>query len=626
MPSKVQAEYEKSPKVKVEKEYRPFRDVLESPGIPPRGRPFHPHETLRDLILIMFLTGAIFLVAGVSPPPLHEPADPNGQPEVILPDWYLLWAYGALKAAPEMEVFGFAFTALTIGTLAQVILMGLISNIPFIDRGHEKRPLESPWAAAMGIGGIMLIFMMSIYSVDLVVHAYYFADIMEFDQFRVVLTLLSMAVPIVSTIITWAAIRTITPNLTMETKEDMEDVYKFGVQTKEQQRIYEYRLNKCYGCKKCEDFCPLTTLGIIKDLNLVNNIYLGITEDTWTCLTCGRCTAVCPQEMDYTAFILTKRQQLASQRPKVADKGMLTEIAEMEADMVDEEWPFVPLARKSEWAYYGGCLRHFDNVMNLPYNFMATQDSALRLLKECGIDAQVLEIKCTGHDQYMQALTETYERLKDYNIRRIKDSGVKKIVATCAECVYAFKIMYDLPNVLPGLEIYHLSEVLDMHKDKLSLSLPKETKVTFHDPCRLGRQMGVYDAPRTLIESTKGAELVEMASNRENSLCCGVPGFTMCLENKPIRQERFRQAKEAGAEVMACGCPKCIMHYLCVGGGDELLKDVQVVDLAYFLAQGLNNKDPRVVPASAPAPAAAARPGPKPLAADGGVDVEVRGG
>ncbi len=131
------------------------------------GFPFWPHEFLRDMALVLiFVAGMIYLSAFI-PYYLEAPADPAGQPEVILPDWYLLWSYGLLKIAVSVKIFG---VELMTGDLAGVLLNGVVVGfmiiVPFISRGVARRPTQAAAMAGFGVFGMLLGITLSVYSVD----------------------------------------------------------------------------------------------------------------------------------------------------------------------------------------------------------------------------------------------------------------------------------------------------------------------------------------------------------------------------------------------------------------------------------------------------------------------------
>ena len=132
----------------------------------------------------------------------------------------------------------------------------------------------------------------------------------------------------------------------------------------------------------------------------------------------------------------------------------------------------------------------------------------------------------------------------------------------------------------------HISEFLaeKIGKDELKLKEIKK-KVTYQDPCRLGRHLGIYDASRKVLESIPGIQLVEMEHNRADSICCGTSAFTNCDSySNMIRKERLSEAKATGAEILITSCPKCQTHFRCamVDKGEEHrpIPKIEIMDLA----------------------------------------------
>ena len=112
-------------------------------------------------------------------------------------------------------------------------------------------------------------------------------------------------------------------------------------------------------------------------------------------------------------------------------------------------------------------------------------------------------------------------------------------------------------------------------------------EVTYHDPCRLGRHMGIYDAPRAALTSN-GVALKEMEHSREKALCCGVSSFMNCNEQtKALRIARMDEAAATGAKTLITTCPKCLAHFNCLKNEKDAVKkyDLDVVDLSVFLAR-----------------------------------------
>jgi heterodisulfide reductase subunit D len=225
--------------------------------------------------------------------------------------------------------------------------------------------------------------------------------------------------------------------------------------------------------------------------------------------------------------------------------------------------------------------------------------------------------KCCGHDLYWMGDEENFEVLARYNAALMKESGAKSVVCSCPECYWILKRKY--PEFADfDLEVLHISEFLSDQVEKGALQLgtgdqKKKGKVTYQDPCRLGKYLGmydavtgtilrlgadllenyrgVYDAPRFLLEKA-GFELAEMEFSREMANCCGGPNaWINCgTANKMMQLNRLEEAKATQSDVLVTACPKCQVHLKCgMYGEPPQGKDVTIAikDLVTILAEAI---------------------------------------
>ncbi|MFB6299509.1 MAG: cytochrome bc complex cytochrome b subunit [Halobacteriales archaeon] len=138
------------------------RDVL--------GFPTWPHETIRNLSLVSFFVGMILLLSAALPPHLGPPANPSRTPAVILPDWYLYWSFGLLKLGPlnpDLAILGGdkLMADRTYGVLANLVVVGIVAIVPFLNKGNARRPVEQPFWASVGVAGVVFSFTVSVLSI-----------------------------------------------------------------------------------------------------------------------------------------------------------------------------------------------------------------------------------------------------------------------------------------------------------------------------------------------------------------------------------------------------------------------------------------------------------------------------
>jgi Fe-S oxidoreductase len=300
------------------------------------------------------------------------------------------------------------------------------------------------------------------------------------------------------------------------------------------------------------------------------------TKDIWTCLTCGLCPMECPQQVDFLSFIKEERER---KKPlEIAHLGIFSELAELSSKLSDNiSDNIIDKSVDSKYGYFPGCVDSLGLLLHdIKTDFGEITTSSLKLLDKIGIKPRIMNMKCCGHDVLWQGKKDVFDRLKSSNIKYIKDSGIDTLITSCAECYRTFSKDYDL-----GIKVVHTSELLD----KLGLKINAD--VTYHDPCRLGRHMGVYDAPRKALTSN-GVKIIEMEHSRENALCCGVSSFMNCNEQtKALRITRMNEAAATGVKTLITTCSKCLAHFNCLKNEKEPEKkyDFDVVDLSVYLAR-----------------------------------------
>jgi len=182
-------------------------------------------------------------------------------------------------------------------------------------------------------------------------------------------------------------------------------------------------------------------------------------------------------------------------------------------------------------------------------------------------------------------------RLAEHNLREISGAKAKQVVTTCPECYVTLKVEY--PRYFGSLdfEVVHISQLLAEKVADGELKFHRSAKkVTYHDPCRLGRFSSIYDEPRTIIDAIPGVELLEMPRSRTSALCCGTQAWMNCgTVNKQIQSERLREASATGADVLLTFCPKCQIHFRCAMHDDRLGEElgIEIEDVTSLAAKAL---------------------------------------
>ena len=241
--------------------------------------------------------------------------------------------------------------------------------------------------------------------------------------------------------------------------------------------------------------------------------------------------------------------------------------------------------KSPEVLFWVGCAGSFDDRAKKITKAFA------KILIEAKVDFAVLgtEESCTGDPAKRSGNEFLFQMQAVTNIEVLNAYEVKKIVTTCPHCFNTLKNEY--PELGGSYEVMHHTEFLKtlLEEGRISIEGGKYTgkRITFHDPCYLGRANGVYEAPRDLIRKLEG-ELVEMRRCKSNGLCCGAGGAQMFKDaekgEKEIYVERTEEALETAPDLIATGCPFCSTMMTDGIKNKEKEKSVQVMDIAELIA------------------------------------------
>ena len=379
--------------------------------------------------------------------------------------------------------------------------------------------------------------------------------------------------------------------------------------------IKETKTYYCLECGKCTSICPVARYDpAFSPRMMIENALLGFEDELvldrelFSCLTCYTCQQECPSDVDFPIFVRKARTiaQDNGQHGICAHSGQLQSLARLMTSPTIKQKRLEWLSREysvsenSDVLFWVGCAPYFEPIFeDIEFRALDITEASLKVLNLLGIKPKLLpDEKCCGHDALWTGDIETFKKLAEHNATQIKEAGVKKIVFSCPEGYRTFKL--DYPNYVDlGCEVQHISELLvekigqkgvkfKERKEKASSII----KVTYQDPCRLGRHLGVYDAPRKVLESIPGIELVEMRHSGLESICCGTSAFTNCDSySNMLRSERLSEAVETGAELLITACPKCQTHFRCamVDKGEEHrpTPKIEIMDLVNLVANAM---------------------------------------
>jgi Fe-S oxidoreductase len=334
----------------------------------------------------------------------------------------------------------------------------------------------------------------------------------------------------------------------------------------------------CYQCAKCVAVCPVDIVGDYGPRKLYKHAQTGTdlmkSPDLWLCTTCSNCLRVCPKEVNMIKIMPAAREQaildgnfvpqeLQDAFENTAKSGNPLGQPQRKRDAwIQSAGVPVPiikdLARPVDVLWYVGSYPSYH-----PRNIAAAV-AAARIFSVLGIDFAILgkEEKDDADTQRLAGEKGLFEMMSEYNIQTFNKYEWKEMVVTGPHELNAFKNIY--PKFGFEGSVLHYTTFLARYLEQLKPLLKHEVKlkVTYHDPCYLGRHNEEYEAPRKLLEAIPGVELVEMPRNRENGYCCGGGGGGMWMDSfsgqhikMRLSDKRAMEAASTGANILAVACP-----------------------------------------------------------------------
>ncbi len=357
----------------------------------------------------------------------------------------------------------------------------------------------------------------------------------------------------------------------------------------------------CYQCGKCDTVCPWNRVRKFSMRKLIREATFGVSEiekeEIWRCTTCGKCPQRCPRDVKQIDDMISLRRMAtgygvfpAAVKPYRAVSSGLTgqgnpfnEDRKTRADWA-EGLNVKTFAEGMDVLYFPCCYCSYDPRLK------KVAQATVKILQKAGVDFGILGSKenCCGESIRRTGNEEVFKKLAKENIKTFIDNGVKKILVSSPHCYHTFKNEY--PDFKVNFDIIHVSQYLSALVSEGKLQITKEygKKVTYHDPCYLGRHNGVYDEPRGVLKGIPGLELNELPEARVDSMCCGMGGGRIWAETE--KHERFsnlrvEQAIELGAEEVVTSCPYCITALEDSRLVTNHADDIQIKDITEILQE-----------------------------------------
>lgn len=331
-------------------------------------------------------------------------------------------------------------------------------------------------------------------------------------------------------------------------------------------------------------------------------------EELWACTACKACDEVCPVDIEIMDKILDMRRYLS-----LMESNFPPELGNAYRNMENQSNPWgIDNNSRAAWAdgldvaiiepgetleheylYFVGCAGSFDDKNR------AVARATTQLLQRAGVDFAILGPSelCNGDAARRSGNEYLFQMLATHNIATMQAMGTQKIITQCPHCFNT--LLNEYPQFGAHWEVVHHSTLLETLIDTGQLDISGarlDERITYHDSCYLGRHNDIYSAPRRVIGSIAGVEVVEMERSGNNGFCCGAGGARMWMEETVgtrINSDRSREAIATGATRVATACPFCYIMLddgMKAEGYEE--DDIKVADISIHLLDALDSRDP----------------------------------
>ncbi len=353
------------------------------------------------------------------------------------------------------------------------------------------------------------------------------------------------------------------------------------------------QVRMCAACPKlCRHVCPTffawrsdsptphgRALLIHQHLTGTRSVDERAVEVIYQCLECSNCLVYCLPEIDIASIVEEFRTELVKEHNYPKGLRALRDSIKQKFNPYNE-----PQSERTAWMtgqkISGGRVLYFVGC-TASYREQNIARDTVALLEKMSFGVRLMEEEhCCGSPLFRTGFVDDALELARHNVSEINSMDIDEVVVTCPGCYRVLTQDYPKHGIEIHRPVYHITQFLKKHLNRVPRFESDET-VTYHDPCHLGRHCDVYDEPREVIAQASGKQVVEMARNRENAMCCGNGAGMRTLFSdraKTIADERIQQALVIGAKYLVTACPFCknLLHSQSKG-------KIEVLDLPEFL-------------------------------------------
>jgi heterodisulfide reductase subunit D len=372
--------------------------------------------------------------------------------------------------------------------------------------------------------------------------------------------------------------------------------------------ILAEEFDQCIKCGLCLASCPVCKELLLEKYSPRGKIQLAryysqgdldlsdhYREIFAKCLLCGACSVTCPSGVDLRKVFFRMREQIVNKKglhstmervvQSLSENRNISDLDNLERgewrDFLDDLPDHMYEKEKAEAVYFVGCVASFfPSVQTIP-------EKLVQIFHVAHVDFAILggEEWCCGFPLIGAGVPDKMQELMEHNLEKVQSLGAKRVIFSCPSCYQTWNEHYDTE-----LELFHSTQFLEKLVGDGTIPL-KEIKmtVTYHDPCDLGRNSGVYDAPRNILKSIPGLTFVELEKNSAQSICCGGGGNLEMADpnlSGTVTQKKIEQIQKTGAKTVVTSCQQCVRTIKSKARTQKI--DLDVLDITELVLQAMS--------------------------------------